>query len=57
MMLNNLLLENDDAESGDTLNSAFEELDIPADMTLVLEVATVNDELEGAYTLVVEKVE
>jgi C-terminal processing protease CtpA/Prc len=53
----NLLLENDDAEGGDTPNSAFEELDIPADMTLVLEVATVNDELEGAYTLVVEKAE
>lgn len=53
----NLLLENDDAEGGDTLNSAFEELEIPSDMTLVLEVATVNDELEGAYTLMAEKAE
>ncbi len=47
----NLLLANDDAESGDTLNSAVEELEIPVDLTLVLEVGTKHDEGEGVYTL------
>ncbi len=46
-----LLLTNDDAEAGDTLNSAIEDLEIPVDLTLVLEVGTKNDEGEGAYTL------
>ena len=47
----NLLTANDDVESGDTVNSALEDLEIPADLTLVVEVATKNDEGEGAYTL------
>ena len=47
----NLLTANDDAESGNTVNSALEDLEIPVDLTLVIEVATKNDEGEGAYTL------
>ncbi|MCE7989798.1 MAG: peptidase S41 [Caldilinea sp. CFX5] len=47
----NLLTANDDAESGDTVNSALTDLEIPVDLTIVIEVATKNDEGEGAYTL------
>ena len=47
----NLLTANDDAEAGDTVNSALEDLEIPVDLTLVIEVATKNDEGEGAYML------
>lgn len=58
----NVLLANDDAlgedgTPGDSLNSALEELEIPVDLTLIIEVATVNDESAGAYTLRVEKME
>jgi C-terminal processing protease CtpA/Prc len=53
----NLIAENDDAESGDTLNSAIEELEIPEDLTLIVEVGTYNDSDEGEYTLRVEKIE
>lgn len=48
---NNPLLTNDDAASGDTVNSAIEELEIPVDLTLVVEVATKGDEGEGSYRL------
>jgi len=58
----NVLLANDDALTedgtpGDSLNSALEELEIPVDLALIIEVATVNDESAGAYTLRVEQVE
>ncbi len=46
-----LLAENDDAESGDTVNSALEGLEVPEDMSLVVEVATFEDAGEGEYTL------
>lgn len=46
----NLLLVNDDATE-ETVNSAIEDLEIPVDLTLVVEVATKDDEGEGAYTL------
>jgi C-terminal processing protease CtpA/Prc len=47
----NLLAENDDAESGETVNSALEELEIPSNLTLTVEVATFDDAGEGSYTL------
>ncbi|MEZ4861967.1 MAG: S41 family peptidase [Caldilineaceae bacterium] len=47
----NLLLANDDADGKDTVNSAIEDLEIPVDLTLILEVATKNDASTGAYTL------
>jgi C-terminal processing protease CtpA/Prc len=53
----NLIAENDDAESGDTLNSAIEELEIPEDLTLIVEVGTYNDADEGEYTLRIERVD
>ncbi len=53
----NLVLENDDVEGGDTPNSAMTDLEIPADLTLLVEVATFDDALEGAYTLTVEAAE
>jgi len=58
----NTLLANDDAPGedgaeGDTLNSAILDLEIPVDLTLTLEVATVGDDGEGAYTLTVELIE
>jgi C-terminal processing protease CtpA/Prc len=49
----NLLLENDDLESPDT-DAGFDDLEIPADMTLHIEVASYGDEQGGAFTLVVE---
>jgi carboxyl-terminal processing protease len=53
----NLLVENDDLDDGSGPNSALTELEIPADMTLIVEVGSKDDALEGAYTLVVEAVE
>lgn len=53
----NLIAENDDAEGGGTLNSAVEDLDIPEDLTLIVEVGTYNDADEGEYTLRVERVD
>jgi hypothetical protein len=53
----NLIAENDDAESGDTLNSAIEELEIPEDLVLIVEVGTYNDNDEGEYTLRIERVD
>jgi Peptidase family S41 len=47
----NLIVENDDSEDGDTLNSAILNLEIPEDLTLIVEVGTYNDEDEGEYTL------
>ena len=48
----NLLLENDDAPSGKTVNSAFEELEIPAGFdVLIVEAATFDDAGSGAFTL------
>ncbi|MBX3015003.1 MAG: PDZ domain-containing protein [Caldilineaceae bacterium] len=46
----NLLLANDNAEA-ETVNSAIEELQIPVDITLVIEAATKGDDDSGAYTL------
>lgn len=55
----NVLLANDDAEVADgedaTLNSALLELEIPVDLTLIVEVATANDDGAGTYTLSVEE--
>jgi hypothetical protein len=45
----NLLLENDDAGQGG--GSAIEDLDVPMDMTLVVEVGTKDDRLRGSYVL------
>jgi C-terminal processing protease CtpA/Prc len=47
----NLLAENDDSEAGTTVNSSLEELAVPEDMTLIVEVATFEDSGEGEYTL------
>lgn len=46
----NVLTGNDDADE-ETVNSALTELEIPVDLTLVIEVATQGDNGEGAYTL------
>ncbi|MCB0063341.1 MAG: PDZ domain-containing protein [Caldilineaceae bacterium] len=55
----NTLLANDDADVADgeeaTVNSAIVDLEIPADLTLILEVATQGDDGEGTYTLRVEE--
>jgi C-terminal processing protease CtpA/Prc len=48
----NLLLEQDDAENGGP-NAEIVDLEIPADLTLLVEVASAGDMLEGAYTLAV----
>jgi C-terminal processing protease CtpA/Prc len=45
-----LLLSNDNLAEN-TLNSALEELEIPRNMGLIVEIATVNDIGEGLYTL------
>jgi C-terminal processing protease CtpA/Prc len=47
----NLIAENDDEEPGTIVNSALENLVVPENMTLVIEVATFEDTGEGAYTL------
>jgi C-terminal processing protease CtpA/Prc len=47
----NLLIENDDAESGGTVNSSLTELEIPGGFTLIIEVATYDDASEGDYNL------
>jgi C-terminal processing protease CtpA/Prc len=47
----NLLAENDDEEAGTIVNSALEDLVVPDDMTLVVEVATYLDSGSGAYEL------
>ena len=49
----NLLLENDDLASPDT-DAGFDDLEIPSDMTLHIEVASYGDEQGGAFTLVVK---
>lgn len=46
----NLLLEQDDAEDGGS-NAEIVDLEIPADLTLVVEAAAAGDTGEGAYTL------
>ena len=47
-----LLLENDDADDDSAGGgSAIEQLDVPMDMTLVVEVGTKDDRLRGDYTL------
>lgn len=48
-----LLLSNDDFGE-DTLSSGFEQIEIPYDLTLIIEVATYNDTGSGSYTLIVE---
>lgn len=47
----NPLMTNDNATASDTVSSAIEELEIPVDLTLVVEVATKGDAGEGSYTL------
>ncbi|MCB8984593.1 MAG: hypothetical protein H6659_12265 [Ardenticatenaceae bacterium] len=49
----NLLLSNDDLDST-TTGSGFEQLEIPYDLTLVLEVSTPGDLGSGSYTLRIE---
>jgi len=49
-----LALSNDDIDEPGA-GSGFEELEIPFDLTLVLEVTTYGDLEEGTYTLVVEE--
>ncbi len=49
----NLLLTNDDLHE-ETLSSGFEQIEIPYDLTLVIEVATYGDTGSGSYTLIVE---
>ena len=50
----NLLATNDDLDE-DGAGSGFEALEIPYDLTLVLEVTTYNDAGQGTYTLTVEE--
>lgn len=45
------VLENDDIEAGVQVNSALLRQSVPAGLTIILEVATFNDALAGAYTL------
>lgn len=45
-----LLLEQDDSADGGP-NAELVDLEIPVDLTLVLEIATAGDALDGAYTL------
>lgn len=49
----NLLLSSDDLRE-DTLSSGLEQLEIPYDLTLIIEVATYNDSGSGTYTLFIE---
>ena len=50
----NLLLSNDDLNNN-TKSSGFEQLEIPFDLTLVLEVSTPGDLGSGSYTLRIEQ--
>jgi len=52
----NLLAENDDINA-DVRNSGFEALEVPADMTLVIEAATYEDAGSGAFTLEIKAAE
>ena len=47
------LLSNDDLAEGD-LNAGWTELEIPADLTLILEVASAGDDETGTYTVTIE---
>jgi C-terminal processing protease CtpA/Prc len=53
----NLLIENDDAESGGTVNSALTELEIPGGFALIIEVGTYEDASEGDYNLSITETE
>lgn len=46
----NLLLQNDDLNRN-TFSSGIEQLEIPYDLTIIIEVATYNDSESGSYTL------
>ncbi|MCL4835206.1 MAG: hypothetical protein KJZ86_22390 [Caldilineaceae bacterium] len=46
------LLANDDLEEG-TLNAGWTDLEIPADMTLILEVSSAGDDETGTYTVTI----
>ncbi|MGB4871536.1 MAG: S41 family peptidase [Candidatus Promineifilaceae bacterium] len=50
----NLLLSNDDLDNA-TTSSGFEQMQIPFDLTLVLEVSTPGDLGSGSYTLRIEQ--
>lgn len=52
----NLLAENDDADQ-ETVNSKVEDLEITADMSLIIEAATYEDALSGMFTIEVEMAE
>lgn len=49
----NQVLENDNPETGASKNALIDDLEIPADMTLTVEVGSVGDTGTGAYTLAV----
>ena len=51
-----LILDNDDLTSK-TLNPGLEDLEIPADLVLIVQVLSFNDEDSGEYTLRIERVE
>src|SRR5690606_7573613 len=50
----NLLLANDDLEGADTTDAGFAGLEIPRDLVLVLEVASVTGRETGSYVISVE---
>ncbi|MBC7811307.1 MAG: hypothetical protein H7175_09175, partial [Burkholderiales bacterium] len=50
----NVLAENDDAESGNTVNSAIEGFEVP-DGAVIIEIATYGDTGSGQYTLTVDE--
>ncbi len=52
-----LLFANDDLEGQDTFNAGVEGLEIPANLTLVLEVYAINDNEAGSFVLRVEAAE
>jgi C-terminal processing protease CtpA/Prc len=49
--------ENDDDEKGGTVNSGFRGIELPANFTLILEVAGYEDAQSGAFTLTITPVE
>lgn len=50
-------LENDDDEAGGTVNSALREVEIPAGLTLIVEVGGFDDAAAGAFTLSITETE
>ncbi|RLT34740.1 MAG: hypothetical protein DWI57_16170 [Chloroflexi bacterium] len=52
-LADNPLLSNDDLIEGD-FNAGWTELEIPADLTLIVEVSSAGDDETGSYTLTIE---